>query len=199
MGRKRKTHEEFIEEIEKLHPNIQVIGRYITDTTPIKLKCKDCGREWDCEPRYILRNKYSCVCIEREDKRALSSEIFEKRFYDKANNILLMTPYKTCRKKIHVKCNTCNYEWDVRPLDFLKSGECPKCIGKLKKTTSMFKEELSEINKDIEIIGEYKEANKPIKCKCKICGNEWNPRPSNLRHGTGCPVCSLEKSKMQKD
>ena len=199
MGRKRKTHEEFIEEMKQLHPNIEVLGKYTTYTTPIKFRCKNCGREWECEARYMLRKKYSCECLERDDPRALSPELYEKRFHEKANNIVLMTPYQTCRKKVHVKCNTCKYEWDVRPLDFLASGECPKCIGKLKKTTDMFKEELGRINKDIEIIGEYIEANTNIRCKCKICNNEWNARPTNLLHGTGCPICSLEKLKLSED
>lgn len=195
MGRKRKTHEEFIEEMKKLHPNVEVIGKYITFTTSIKLRCKQCGVEWETTPENILRKKYSCNCLGKDDPRVLSPELYEKRFYEKANNVILMTPYQTCRKKIHVKCNTCKYEWDVRPFDFLNSGECPKCIRKLKKTTDMFKEELSHINKNIEIIGEYIGANTDIRCKCKKCNNEWEARPTNLRHGTGCPICSLKNAK----
>lgn len=63
---KRKTHEEFVEEMKQLHPNIEVLGKYTTYTTPIKFRCKNCGREWECEARYMLRKKYSCECLERD-------------------------------------------------------------------------------------------------------------------------------------
>ena len=69
---KRKTHEEFVEEMKQLHPNIEVLGKYTTYTTPIKFRCKNCGREFECEARYMLRKKYSCECLERDDPRTLS-------------------------------------------------------------------------------------------------------------------------------
>ena len=199
MGSKRKTNKEFIEEMAILHPTIEVISKYTKFTEPIKLRCKECGKEWETTPAYILRKKYSCECSKRIDPRCLSQDEYEDRFYKISNHIKLITPYETCRKKVHVKCNVCNYEWDVRPLDFLDSGECPKCIGKLKKTTNIFKEELSKINSDIEVIGEYIGANVDIRCRCKICGREWNSRPSNLLHGAGCINCyknnEFEKTK----
>lgn len=29
-----------------------------------------------------------------------------------------------------------------------------------------------------------------VKCKCKIDGYEWSPRPNTLLHGHGCPKCA---------
>lgn len=69
-----------------------------------------------------------------------------------------------------------------------KKVGCPYCIGK-NKTTEMFKDELLQINSNIQILGEYKSANSKIKCKCLIDGTEWEATPNNLLSGQGCPEC----------
>ena len=40
---KRKTQEEFVSEINKLNPNIEVLSKYINAHTNIKFRCKICG------------------------------------------------------------------------------------------------------------------------------------------------------------
>lgn len=42
---------------------------------------------------------------------------------------------------------------------------------------------------DIEILGTYINTRTKIKCKCKIDGYEWSPRPNDLLRGHGCPKC----------
>lgn len=54
---------------------------------------------------------------------------------------------------------------------------------------------MNKINSDIEVLGEYINANTGISCRCLKCGypwneGEWTPRPSNLLHGRKCPNCS---------
>ena len=61
-------------------------------------------------------------------------------------------------------------------------------------TTEDFKKSLSEINKDIAVIGEYKNANIRIKVKCKKCGYEWNAVPASLLAGDGCRRCGSKKA-----
>lgn len=67
------------------------------------------------------------------------------------------------------------------------------CMSR-RKTIEEFKREMYEINKNIEVIGEYRDRNTPIKCHCLICGHgsngEWSNRPSNLlTKRQGCPKC----------
>jgi len=63
------------------------------------------------------------------------------------------------------------------------------CSGKLKLTTETFKEKLSKINPDLEVLGEYVNTDTPIEVKCKKCGRIFYPTPHNLFHGSGCPGC----------
>lgn len=59
MSRK-KTHEEFIEELKEINPNIEVLGEYKNNRTGIKCKCKVCGymgddkKDWTPRPDDLL-------------------------------------------------------------------------------------------------------------------------------------------------
>ena len=64
----------------------------------------------------------------------------------------------------------------------------------LSVTTEDFKKRLSEINKDIAVIGEYINANIRIKVKCKKCGYDWNAIPASLLAGDGCRRCGTKKA-----
>lgn len=66
-----------------------------------------------------------------------------------------------------------------------------------KRTHNSIVTQLSIVNPNIEIVGKCDGTNKPVACKCKICGFEhynngeqWTPIPNNLLRGYGCPVCA---------
>lgn len=61
-------------------------------------------------------------------------------------------------------------------------------------TTSDFKKKLTAINPDIEVLGEYKNTQSPILCRCKKCGHEWSPVAGSILYGSGCPVCGQRRS-----
>ena len=60
-------------------------------------------------------------------------------------------------------------------------------------THEEFVNRMREINNDIEILGEYINANTKIKVRCKIDGYEWEATPNNLLSGNGCPKCNESK------
>ena len=57
-------------------------------------------------------------------------------------------------------------------------------------TTQKFKQELSRINSNVEIIGDFIRSNIKLPVRCKICNYEWTATPSSLRLGSGCPQCA---------
>lgn len=59
----------------------------------------------------------------------------------------------------------------------------------VKWTDESFKELMSIVNPDIEILGEYTRQDAKIHCRCKIDGYEWYPLAGNLFRGDKCPVC----------
>lgn len=58
------------------------------------------------------------------------------------------------------------------------------------RTTEDFRIKISEINSNIEVVGEYTRARDLICCHCLVCGNRWENTPYHLLKGQGCPVCS---------
>ena len=62
-----------------------------------------------------------------------------------------------------------------------------------KKLRETFKEEMKEINPNIEILSEYINWDTKLKCRCKIDGYEWYGRPSVLLYGGGCKICGHKK------
>lgn len=44
---KGRTHEEFVELMNKLHPNIEILGRYVNAKERIRVRCKNDGYEWE--------------------------------------------------------------------------------------------------------------------------------------------------------
>lgn len=68
---------------------------------------------------------------------------------------------------------------------------CKYCNHSNLKET--FKEEMSTINPDIEILSDYVNWNTKIKCRCKNDGYEWYGRVSVLLYGGGCKICGHRK------
>ena len=52
--RSRKTHKQFIREMEIKNPNIEVLEKYVNAKTKIKCRCKIDGHEWSVKPNNLL-------------------------------------------------------------------------------------------------------------------------------------------------
>lgn len=61
--------------------------------------------------------------------------------------------------------------------------------GNKKISHEDFIKKLSLINNDILILGKYINAQTKVKCRCKLCGYEWETKPNHLISGHGCPKC----------
>ena len=63
-----------------------------------------------------------------------------------------------------------------------------------KRSKSMTHEDfvarMLEVNPTIAIIGKYVNSSRRIKCKCRVCGREWEAIPSALIAGDGCWDCA---------
>jgi hypothetical protein len=116
----------------------------------------------------------------------------------KNKDVILISDYIGYEKPITCKCKICGNEWSTTPKSLISNGSgCPMC-GAIKaqksrtKTLQQFIEELSSINPNIEVVGDYVNTHTKIKCRCKIDGHVWEGYPANLLNSTaGCPVCHL--------
>ena len=58
-----------------------------------------------------------------------------------------------------------------------------------KKTHEEFVQDLKIKNPAIIPLGTYIKSNKPIFCRCSVCGHEWSPIANNILR-QGCPQCA---------
>ena len=185
-----KTTEEFVNELKEINNNIEIIGEYKDNKTKIKCKCKIDGHEWKATPNSLLNGSGCPKCVGKIKNK--TTEYFINELKEINDDIEILGEYVNNKTKIKCKCKIDGYEWEVIPHSLLSGSGCPKCVG-MHKTTEEFKQEMKEINNNIEIIGEYINAKIKIKCKCKIDGHEWEIKPNNLLSGQGCPKCNESK------
>ena len=67
----RKTHEQFVDELQAINPCIKVLGRYITATTKIQVRCEECGNIWDTMPSTLLCGRGCPECGKKKVSAAL--------------------------------------------------------------------------------------------------------------------------------
>lgn len=51
----RKSIHQFQQQLRIVNPDVEVIGEYINNSTPILTRCKTCGYEWLASPKSLLR------------------------------------------------------------------------------------------------------------------------------------------------
>jgi len=61
---------EFIEELKKVSPDIEVIGEYISAATPIKVK-HTCGYVWAATPNNLKRGSGCCMCKRSKSEKEI--------------------------------------------------------------------------------------------------------------------------------
>lgn len=110
--------------------------------------------------------------------------------------MLLLSHYEGSKVPIDCKCLTCGYSWPSAPQVLLRGngkkqgGGCPKCANRVRKTDEEFARELAAIRPNILIESPYLNANKPVRCRCKVCGYTWEDTPHVLLQpsDSNCPA-----------
>lgn len=194
---RKKSHEEFVDEIKIKHPNIHILGKYETSKSKILCKCKIDGYVWETIPNVLLRGHGCPKCSKCNRK---STEDFKIEMENKNPNIEIIGEYINSKEKIKCKCKICKEIWEVTPNHLLKGSGCPVCSQQIhrntKKTTLEFITEMYEVNPNIKICGEYKTSHSKILCRCLRDGFEWKAKPMSLLSGYGCPKCSFPKGEL---
>lgn len=196
----KRTHDEFILLFEKNNSssrNIEIVGHYETNKTPIECICRVCGYHWSPTPKSLLNNHGCPKCANNVSLSHLEFTQLVKSQNPKSSSIELVGKYQSMTKKIKCRCLVCAYEWNARCGDLVYSQSgCPRCSGNVEFSNERFMADVLSHNpnaKDIEFLSTYSGSTKRISCRCKICGHEWNPLASSLSQGTGCPRCAKKR------
>ena len=195
----RKSHEQYVDELQRNNSNIAVVGVYINANTPILHRCLIDGYEWDVSPANILFGK-GCPKCSNNIKRTHEEYVNEVK---KINpHIEVLEEYVNSNTPILHKCKIHNVEWKVVPNSVIQGSGCLECgkeklKRKLTKTHQCYVEELKEENPNVIVLEEYKGAYVQILHKCLIDGNEWYTTPTSMLLGNGCPQCHESKGEKE--
>lgn len=164
--KERKTHEQFLKEMEeKGNENVIIIGKYITAKTPIECHCKNNDKHiWFSAPTHLLQGKGCPYCagikILENDQHCVGNEYPEliKFFVDKT------IPFKFSPhslKRVKLICPECGKEKtnEITISDLVKNGfSCEFCGNKNSLPNRIIRNiaySLKEQNKIIDFYLEY--------------------------------------------
>ncbi|AKL83309.1 hypothetical protein D068_cds05480 [Bacillus atrophaeus UCMB-5137] len=194
FGSKKRTTEEFKEEVFLLvGDEYSVLDEYTSTDTKLKMKHVSCRREYEVTPYHFLSGKRCVKCrgLMKKSTKEFKEEVF-RRF---GHEFTVMGEYVNSGTPIPIKHEVCGYEWGTYYRHFLKSGKCPKCVGKVRLQQEEFVSIVEGLTGDeYTVMGEYKNSNTKIEMRHNKCGHVWKVSPPNFTHGNSrCPKCNESK------
>lgn len=192
---KRKTHEEYMVEIQSKFPQLELVSQYKNAKTDVVFKCNDCNNIFSITPDTLARNYKNSFYIPCPycSGRILNNETFLKKMKSK-NNITVLSEYHGILNNVKCKCNICNHEWEEIAKNVIERNYCPECKKKSKiKPLNKILKELNNKNPNIIVEinkSEYVGYKSVIYCKCKKCGYSWETTISAYQNSKGyCHKC----------
>ena len=189
---RKKTTEEFIEEMFISHPNIEIKGTYFNNKTPIECQCKICSHIWNPRPDQLVRGQGCPICglKKRIITQSKNHNDFIREMYLVNPKIKIISQYINNSTIIKVQCLDYETVWEVTPNNLLRGSGCPNCNGHILKTQLEYEEDMKRIHPSIKVLGTYINNKIPVEVLCKKCGNIWYSYPTNaIYKNHGCPKC----------
>ena len=214
---RRKTIETFIDESRKVHGDKYDYSKvkYENTSTKVCIICKEHGEFWQAP--YTHLNGHGCPkCAYKGDRQRhiySQEEIIEKiRSLFGERYSFEKVVYKAMKVPIILVCHEKDEngvehgEFSMRPVNIFSSHqECPKCskenrIRLQRKPVEKFIEEANKVHGGLYEYHkvEYVNTNSKVCIVCKIHGDFWQT-PTNHLKGKGCPYCSGNAKKWNKE
>ena len=191
---RRKSHEQFVHELNQINCNIKILGKYVNTSTKILCQCLIDGCEWMATPHTLLEGHGCPECSHRKQNWR-TNEKFIEEMKQKHPPIIPLEEYVNANKSIKFHCNKCGYEWQTSPNILLTKEDygCPKCNGYAPVTEQEMIDRLAIVNPNIEYVNGYRGIVQHANFHCKICGHDWHTPPNSVLHGRGCPICNMSR------
>ncbi len=122
---RRKTHDEFINELAEKNPTIKARGRYINFSTRIEFECLKCGHVWETTPGPLVHG-HGCPKCANNIRKTTDSFIEEMKEFN--TYIEILGEYKNANTPIDVRCRICGNEWKAKPARLLYGAQCMNCV-----------------------------------------------------------------------
>lgn len=196
----RRTQRQFIEEMARIHPYIEVLGEYVSVTKKILVRCKIHNYIFYATPDNLLHGKGCRFCgIERaanKKKKDFNEVVFE---FTRRGMILLSTEdeiedlSKTRLRYLCPKHGEQTILWN----NFMRGAGCRKCAdeenGLRMRTETWDRIKAYFQNSEYILLSTFDKytgaKDSCLRCLCKKHG-EFNISWNNVCKFEGCPVCN---------
>ena len=121
---KKKTNQEFIDELKRVNPSITPLEEYKGTKKKILFECKICGYKWPTTAGIALRGHGCSKCAK---KAQLTHDEFVNKMKIINPSIKIASEYTNYKSRIKCICNICNHEWPVSANNLVSGSSCPKC------------------------------------------------------------------------
>jgi hypothetical protein len=191
--RLNKSHEEFVNEVFKMHGNkFTILSDYQGVLYPITVKHNDCGNSFELKyARYLIVKKGN-HCPDCNPYQKKTTDKFKQEVFDKTGDeYTVVGDYISTDDTILMRHNYCGNEWHVLPKHFLHSdSRCNKCSGNMKRTNEIFQAIVTElVGTDYQFLEKYINTNIPILVKHLKCNQVYRVAPKNFLRGDRCWNC----------
>lgn len=191
-----KSEEQFRKELLEKQPNLIPNDIYKSDNTKYHCICKIHNCDVYTTPEKYLRRNQGCkLCAIEKSKCAIryTDKSYKEKAYSLNKNIKILSTYQNVKKRIHVRCKVCNYEWNpiAETLVWNKPCGCPNCSGNAIKTPESFESELKITHPELKLLSPYIRANRKLHVLCTDCNRDFMVTPNKLQQGQHCPYCKI--------
>lgn len=126
MGRRKKTYEEFVAEVEALvGDEFEVVGEYKMSRVKVGMRHRVCGEFYEVTPDNFLKGSRCPKCSNNKKK---TTEDFKQEVLNLVGDEYeVLGIYKTGHTKIKIHHKKCGETYYARPTDFLEGCRCPRC------------------------------------------------------------------------
>lgn len=197
---KRLTRDEFIEQLAREHPNLELLSDYNGNKEYVTVRCKKHDYTFKTKPNWLHAKRGCQKCY--DERRGENTRSNLEDFVKKANEIhgdkydYSKVDYVNNKTKIIVICKE-HGEFLVRPDKHLSRGDgCPKCAnisnGLNKRLKySIFLERALQTHGHFYSYDEttYTSSEEKMKIICPNHGEFWQS-PFSHTSGYGCPKCN---------
>lgn len=192
---KSLTHEVFIERMSKIHPEIEVCGKYVNSNKRIKCMCRECGRIWDSVPAGLLAGDGCWDCARRsigEYERMPVDEFVSRLEMVNPDVSIARDTFMGTHAPVRATCKKCGRTWEPIARTLIRTNPCgcSVCRAKERKAAQAAKylKQLSETKPHITFLEEYENKETKLLHRCNVCGYEWWTTPATvLKSVYGCP------------
>lgn len=194
---KKKTHEEFEQELHERQPNLELLTEYMGSEKPITCRCI----VHDCTFTKNIYNVFRNGCPKCNGNQRIRNVTFQeytKRLEEvHGDKIIMIGDFVNMNTKTLHRCNKHNLKWEVTPSSILKASGCrlcgiETCSQKRILTSEQYRQEIFEkVDNEFEIISEYNGVREDILIKHNT--NEphtFKMNASTFKFNPHCPACS---------